>query len=182
MIILLGVPGSGKSTQGQLLVDRGKLRWVSMGEIFRGQITDDRQKQMLAGKLLADNEVIEVLEKSLGKLGDNPQLVLDGFPRTVDQAKWLVTQNNNQKLVVSCVVSLDAAREVVEKRLMSRGRSDDQKETIDNRFDIYELTFLPVIEVLKTGGIPVLSINADQTVQEISKDIIEALGKLNIEA
>jgi adenylate kinase len=181
MIILLGVPGSGKSTQGELLVNRGKVRWLSTGEILRNRISDERRKQMLAGKLIDDKEMIEVLYKELQQVGDDPEVVLDGFPRTLDQVGWLLEQRKKGMLKISVVVHMFADESVVEKRLMLRGRHDDTPETMTNRFKIYQQTFQPIIKVFNDGGIPVVEINADQTVQAIHKDIVNELTKINIE-
>ena len=182
MIILLGGPGTGKSTQGQLLVDRGKLRWISMGEIFRQKATPEQRQQMLEGKLLDSQQTIKILSLELAELGDNPELILDGFPRYKDQAEWILKQHNEKKIKLSAVINLYAEKEVVKARLMSRGRADDSEETISKRFDAYEQTSLPAIEVLKTGGIPILQINADQSPEEILDDIIKSLKAVGIEA
>jgi len=182
MIILLGGPGTGKSTQGQLLVDRGKLRWISMGEIFREKATSEQHQQMQEGKLMDSKETIQLLDVELRELGDNPELVLDGFPRYKDQAEWLLEQHSTNRLRVSAVINLCAAKEVVKERLMSRGRADDSEETISNRFDVYEQTSRPAVGVLKDGGIPVLQINADQAPEEILNDIVAGLKGVGIEA
>lgn len=182
MIILLGVPGSGKSTQGQMLVERGSLRWISMGEILRSQINDARKEKMLTGKLLGDKEVIEILKNELQQIGDKPELVLDGFPRSVEQAEWLLSQNSQGALNISATINLTADKSVVEKRLLLRGRADDQAATISNRFDIYERTFNPVIKTLRDGKIQIIDINADQTPEAINRDIVAGLQKAGIEA
>jgi adenylate kinase len=182
MIILLGGPGTGKSTQGQLLVDRGKFRWISMGEIIRQKATEQQREEILKGKLLDSQETIKLLELELKELGDNPELILDGFPRYLDQAEWLLEQSRAHKIKISAVVNLFADKEVVKKRLMSRGRQDDSEEVISHRFDVYEQTSLPAIDVLKAGGIPTIQINADQTPEAILNDIVLSLKKINIEA
>jgi adenylate kinase len=182
MIILLGVPGSGKSTQGKLLAGRGKLRWISMGDILRQQATEAQLKQMAAGKLLGDDEIITALQAELAELGDEPEMIIDGFPRKAGQSEWLLQQHRAGRLKISAVVSLYAAREVVKKRLMLRGRSDDNRQTIDNRFDIYESTSTPTINILKTGGIPIIEINADQAPEAILIDIVAGLKQFGIRA
>jgi adenylate kinase len=182
MIILIGVPGSGKSTQAQILVDRGKLRWLSTGEILRNNASEAIKSKMMAGALLDDDEMIDILQNALSKLCDSPELILDGFPRSEKQSNWLLRQHNSGIIKLSCVVSLEADRTVVEKRLMDRGRDDDNIKTIDNRFDVYQKTFIPVLKILEGGNVPILRVDADQTVEQISKDIISKLSTININA
>ena len=94
MIILVGVAGSGKSTQSKLLCDYSSLQKLSVGELLRNNLSDDHKQDMLAGKVLADKEVIGYLEKELNERGDDPELILDGFPRSVGQANWLIDRKS----------------------------------------------------------------------------------------
>jgi adenylate kinase len=182
MIIFLGVPGSGKSTQGQMLLERGKLHWISTGEILREKASTAQKERMLKGKLLDSQEMIDILETELQKLGDTSELILDGFPRNLEQAQWLVEQNKKGLLKVSALVHLFADESVVEKRLLARGRVDDSSETIANRFNVYQKTFQPIIGLLKNNGISILEINADQTPEEILNDIVDKLASVGIES
>ena len=182
MIILFGSPGSGKGTQAQFLVKRGKLSWLSTGEILRSRADKAHGDQMLAGKLIDDNEIIAILSENLAKIKDKPEILLDGFPRNVNQTQWLIKQNADGKHKISAVINLTVPQDVVEARLLLRGRQDDQLSTISNRFKIYDDTFLPIINNLKTAGIPIVDINANQTRQAILKDIILGLKKVGIEA
>jgi adenylate kinase len=182
MIILLGVPGSGKSTQAELLVKRGKLRWLSMGEVFRQKATTSQREKMLQGKLIDSLEATQLLNEELKDLGDNPQLILDGFPRYTDQAEWLLGQNKEGNVKVTAVVYLYVDKEIVKERMLLRGRMDDNADTISKRFDEFEQTSLPAIDVLKIGGVPIIEINADQTPEKIHSDILKELQAKNIEA
>lgn len=182
MIILLGVPGSGKSTQGQMLADRGHLKWLSMGDICRRQASPDQLKRMLSGELLDDEETIGFLKMELKHIPDNPQLILDGFPRKSRQTDWLLEEHHSGRMHVSAVVNLYAEEAIVEKRLLSRGRHDDNRQTIANRFEIYEKSSRPVIDHMQQNGIPILTINADQIPEAILGDIVSGLDKLGIKA
>src|SRR5215469_6008662 len=92
MIILMGVAGAGKSMQGKLLADEHGYAWISTGEILRVLVTGQRRQEMLEGKLLSDEEMIKILDKVLELIDTTREFVLDGFPRTVVQADWLIRQ------------------------------------------------------------------------------------------
>src|SRR6478736_5444274 len=92
MIILMGVSGSGKSSQGKILADEHGYAWISTGEILRVLVTGKRRHEMLQGKLLSDEEMIAILDKVLELIDVEQEFVLDGFPRTIPQADWLLEQ------------------------------------------------------------------------------------------
>jgi adenylate kinase family enzyme len=98
MIIILGVAGSGKSTQSQLLVDRLGMNWVSTGELCRRVVTGKRREEMLAGKVLDQDEVIDILDAELKRLDNKNEIILDGFPRGLKQVAWLLHQEKIGRL------------------------------------------------------------------------------------
>ena len=180
MIILLGVPGSGKSTQAELLLKRGEFRWLSMGEVFRSKATQEQREKMLKGKLINSQEAIDLLSQELNYLGDKPELVLDGFPRYTSQANWLLEQVRKGLLKITAVIFLYVDKDVVKRRMLLRGREDDSEDVISNRFDEFERTSLPAINKLEKGGIKVLKINADQNPEAISEDIAKELRSIGV--
>ena len=133
MIIIMGVVGAGKSLQGQLFAKDTGYKWVSTGELFRAFLSAERQKELLSGKLLEDQEVIELVDRTLDEIG-NSRIVLDGFPRTIVQAQWLLDQINSKRITLTSIFNLSADRGVVTKRLLARGRGDDVDAIIDERF------------------------------------------------
>lgn len=177
MIIFMGVAGSGKSVQGRMLADRLGLPWLSTGEFLRMLISGERRQEMLAGKLLDDQEVIGLVQKIFTVVDTDEEFVLDGFPRTVAQADWLLGQVKYGQLTVGAVVHLDASQEVVIERLLSRGRQDDTEEAIAERFKEYEETIKPILEHFRQAGIAVHTINGEQAVQAVHEDIVKALGR-----
>lgn len=175
MIIFTGVAGSGKSVQGKLLADEKGLPWLSTGEFLRMLISGSRRKDMLEGKLLNDSEMIALVQRIFNVVNVNDEFVLDGFPRTVAQADWLLNQEKYGQLNISAVIHLKATEGSVKARLLSRGRLDDTDSAIKKRFVEYEEAMLPILELFKNAKIPVYEINAEQTVEEVQADIQRAL-------
>lgn len=178
MIIFTGVAGSGKSVQGKKLADSLALPWVSTGEFLRMLISGEKRKQMLAGKLLGDDEIIRLVQKIFTLIDVHEEFILDGFPRTVAQADWLLAQDKHNQLKITAVVHLQADEKVVAKRLLSRGRPDDTEEAIKERFVEYQQSMLPILEEFKEAGVPICEVNADQPVQAIHEQILETITRL----
>lgn len=177
MIIFMGVAGSGKSVQGRRLADEMGLPWLSTGEFLRMLISGERRKAMVAGKLLTDSDIIELVRKIFNLIDTNKEFILDGFPRTMAQADWLLNQVKHGQLKVSAVVHIQASENAVHERLMSRGRPDDHPEAIKERFQEYEQAIKPILEDFKAAGVRVCDINGEQSVDEVNDDIVAALGK-----
>lgn len=176
MIIFTGVAGAGKSVQGKMLADQLAYPWLSTGEFLRMLIAGERRKEMLAGKLLSDTEMIALMQKVLNLLPPNDEFVLDGFPRTPEQAEWLLAQVKAGLINVTAVFRIDASREVVKNRLLQRGRQDDHHEAIEERFREFEDTIVPILEQFKEAGITVYQIDGEQPVNEVHKNIMRVLG------
>ena len=179
MIIFMGVAGSGKSLQGKRLADQKAIPWVSTGEFLRMLIAGDRRRDMVAGKLLGDKEIITLVQKIFGMVDTKHEFVLDGFPRTVGQADWLLGQVKHGLLSVTAVVHLKASEEVVVERLHGRGRPDDHDEAIGERFREYEEAIKPILSDFRKAGIHVIDINGEQEPRDVHNDIVEALHKLH---
>lgn len=175
MIIFMGVAGSGKSLQGKLLADQLALPWVSTGEFLRMLISGDERKDMLAGKLLDDDEIISLVQKIFSVVDTDHEFVLDGFPRTSGQADWLLNQVKYGQLDVTAVIHLQASEEAVLERLLGRGRQDDHTEAITERFEEYEQASKPILEQFKAAGIKVYDIDGEQTPETVHEAIIKVL-------
>jgi len=176
MILFMGVAGSGKSVQGRMLADQLGYPWLSSGEFLRMLVAGERRKEMLAGKLLNDQEMVAVMQKVLGLISSDEEFVLDGFPRTVAQTDWLLAQVKAGLLSMTAVFLLEASQEVVKQRLLERGRPDDHHEAIEERFREYEETILPIVETLKEAGVQVYKIDGAKTVKEVHENIMRVLG------
>src|SRR5690606_4851588 len=143
------------------------LPWLSTGEFLRMLISGERRKDMMAGKLLDDQEIIALVRKIFSVVDTDHEFILDGFPRTVAQADWLLNQVKHGQLKLTAVIHLQASEQVVAKRLLARGRPDDEQEAIARRFQEYEEAILPILENFRKAGIRVIDVDAGSTVEEV---------------
>lgn len=179
MIVLLGMAGAGKSYQGRLMADEYGFAWISTGEILRVLITGARRQEMLAGKLLSDKEVINVMDKVLELIDSEQEFVLDGFPRTAVQANWLMEQITSGRFNLTAVFNLQADEEIVRNRLLQRGRQDDTNSSIAERFKEYQETTLPILEHFKQAGVNVIDIDASKAPEIVHHKIIATVEKVH---
>lgn len=173
MIILVGIAGAGKGTQGKLLVERFDLQYVSTGEMLRQYATEDQRQRMHSGELLSDDEIIEMVAAVIDA-SDHPEKILfDGFPRTITQAEWLIEQIKSRSLPMPHVFQLIVSRHAVKQRLQSRARADDHEDAIEERFSEYEKATLPLVQWLKSSGVSVHEVNGERSVEDIQNDLIQ---------
>jgi adenylate kinase len=176
VIILMGVAGSGKSVQGRQLADELGLPWLSTGEFLRMLISGEPRKAMVNGKLLNDQQIIELVRKIFSLIDLREEFILDGFPRTPAQADWLLNEVKHGQLRISAVIHLIASEEVVCERLLSRGRVDDNEEAIRERFKEYEDTIKPIMADFRQAGVKIVDIDGEQDPTKVHEDIIRALS------
>lgn len=172
MILLMGVAGAGKSMQGRMLADEHGYAWISTGEILRVLVTGKRRQEMLQGKLLSDEEVIDLIHRVFYMIDTKQQFVLDGFPRTVPQAKWLIKQSEEGRFNLDAIINMNASPEVVYERLEKRGRPDDTKDAIERRIREYEEVTKPILDCFAEKKVPLCNINADQDPRTIHDEIL----------
>jgi adenylate kinase len=175
MIVMLGVAGSGKSTQSQLLASSGEFRWVYIGEVLRRNASSKDAEAMAQGKLLDDEEVIGYLEREIAALDEGPEIIIDGFPRSVYQADWLLSKHNNGVYGLRAAVHIDVSKDVVLKRLYDRGRPDDTEAAIAARFEEYDKAIEPVIGDLQTHDVPLVVVDGAKEPLEVLADITKGL-------
>lgn len=175
MIILTGVAGAGKSMQGKILADEHGYAWISTGEILRVLVTGKRRQEMLQGKLLSDIEMVMILDKVFDLIDAKQEFILDGFPRTIPQADWLLDQVHRERFKLTAIINLDASEDVVKERLLSRGRQDDTDEAIAKRFEEYKAVTLPILDHFKEEGVRVHNIDASQNPRDVHDAILSCI-------
>ncbi|CAM2857401.1 adenylate kinase [Skermania piniformis] len=180
-IVLLGPPGAGKGTQAVLLAERLGVPHISTGDLFRANISQqtdlgvEAQKYTDAGDLVPSELTNRMVEARVNETDAGDGFVLDGYPRTVDQAEALermLAEDLNAKLdVVLCFV---VAEEVVVQRMLSRGRVDDNEEVIRNRLKVYRDETEPLLD--HYDGL-VVTVDGVGSVDEVSERAMRALGR-----
>lgn len=151
-LIFLGPPGAGKGTQAQILANQWQIPHISTGEILReaiqGQTSLGIQAQTYveAGELVPDILIIAIMRKRFGQKDLKKGWILDGFPRTLEQANALDHLLQIMRQPLGQVVYFEVPSDVLVKRLLERGRVDDQEETIRRRLEIYQEQTTPLID------------------------------------
>ena len=173
----MGVAGAGKTMQGTMLAAELGCEWISIGNILRQNINDERRQRMQAGELMADEEIIGLLGQALSaSKASEVECILDGCPRTTTQAEWLVEQIKAGKLMFTAVIHILADKELVKQRLLKRGRMDDREDAIAERFKEYDETIVPIVKLLETEGFQVHTIDGEGTIEEVHARVLGALS------
>lgn len=177
MIIITGSVGSGKTEQGTRLVNKLGCPRVSTSQLLREHPNKKWHSHILAGKLVNDQDIIDILKPELKAVkADSREFILDGAPRSIPQAEWLSGEIEAGRIMLSTVINLKVSDEVVLKRLMSRGREDDQEEVIIKRLKDYHDISKPVLEYLESRGIKVHNVNGENDPDSVEKEIDKILG------
>ena len=165
MIILFGLAGSGKSTQGQRLAERNGMKWLSVGQVLRD--TGEFDEILKRGELVDDDTTIGLIAEKIKEIRDGgEEVILDGFPRDEYQAKWAA---ENIAGDISVAVYLQVEKEELWRRIEKRGRVDDTKEAIERRFKIVEQNIYSILEILEGKGIKVLRLSGVGEVSEVTE-------------
>lgn len=172
MIILMGPIGSGKSEQTKRLAARLRIGTVSTSQLLRDNLTPGLQAKMQTGDLISDSEMIKLVQPVLkGKEASGGNYVLDGFPRSIPQAEWLVSQIKIGNIESCHVIKLNVSDNEVLKRLLARGRSDDKENIIKHRLEVYRQTTVPIIEYLRRHNVTVHKVDGEKKPDEVEQAI-----------
>ena len=178
-LLFLGPPGAGKGTQAGLISESSQYLHLSTGELLRKEVElktnlGIQVKEIInSGKLVKDELVLEIVRKNL--LKKNKGWILDGYPRNISQANSLnkVLEDINQ--VLEMVFYLDVNEEILVKRLLKRGRADDNENTIRTRLSIYQETTEPLIDFYREKNI-LEYIDGDRELKIISDEIKQKMA------
>lgn len=179
-VVFLGAPGVGKGTQAELLCDRHGWRHLATGDMLRSAV--DRgttlgrkaKEAMSRGDLVEDEVILGLIEETLGELGESGY-VLDGFPRTLAQARGLDEMLARRSEELDRVILLTADADVVVERLVKRGRADDTPETVRHRLEVYENSTRPLVDYYEPKGI-LRTVDGVGKVEEIHRRVESAVA------
>jgi adenylate kinase len=177
MIIFMGLAGSGKSTQGQLLAAHLHCPWISTGNLLREFNTDPAvKKRMLKGEILNDDTILAVLNAEFNRIdASHNEFILDGCPRSLKQARWLVDKVQKKELMITAIIHLEISRKVAKARLLARHRPDDHEAAIAERFSEYEKVIKPILDYFQEQDLSVHTIDGEKEAQDIAKSITKEL-------
>ena len=185
VIIFLGPPGSGKGTQAEILSKKLNFQHISVGDLLRENISNNTKLGKLAttyvdsGELVPDDLIIELVNSSVQSLQNNKGsqfsgMILDGFPRTINQASSLDVNISDLGARIKSVIYLDILDEKIITRLQARGRNDDKPDLIRNRLNVYRDQTEPLLGYYNKKKL-LDSINGDQEMEDVNSNILNVL-------
>ena len=183
-VIIFGPPGVGKGTQSLLIAEKLGLVHLSTGEILRDAVKKGTRlgliakENMDAGKLVSDEIMIGIIEEELaaGEMREKG-FILDGFPRTLNQAVQLETIFEELEFGEVYIINLVVDEDEIIKRLLGRGRKDDSEDVIRHRLKVYAEQTAPVKDYF-SKKYKVIDIHGVGDIEVINNDIIKALEKV----
>jgi adenylate kinase len=183
-LVLLGPPGAGKGTQAELLSDKLGVPHISTGNLFRANISQqtplgrEAQKYLDAGNLVPSDVTNRMVESRIAEPDAVNGFVLDGYPRTVDQAEALEKMLKESGHALDAVLSFEVPEETLVERLVERGRtsgrSDDNETIIRNRMNVYREETEPLLE--HYDGL-VVAVDGVGEIAEVNTRALRALGR-----
>jgi adenylate kinase len=181
-LLMLAPPGAGKGTQATRLARHFGIEHISSGDLLRAEVAAGtalgRQVRdaVERGDLVPDDVVIAVV---LARVEGAGGFVLDGFPRTVEQARTARELGRQLGISLDAVISLEVRRDELIRRLLQRGaaesRADDRESAIRNRLAVFDAATAPLIDYYRRRGI-LVTVDGEQPVDDVTRDILDKLG------
>lgn len=179
-VLLLGPPGAGKGTQAVKLAEKLGIPQISTGELFRRNIEEgtklgvEAKRYLDAGDLVPSDLTNELVDDRLNNPDAANGFILDGYPRSVEQAKALHEMLERRRTDIDAVLEFRVSEEVLLERLKGRGRADDTDDVILNRMKVYRDETAPLLEYYRDQ---LKTVDAVGTMDEVFARALRALGK-----
>jgi len=184
-LLLIGAPGAGKGTQATLIAERFHIAHISSGDLLRTHVEENTTigraaRQFLAkGDLVPDSIVMDMLRKPVVAASEAGGYVLDGFPRTVEQAKAAYETAQELGVAVEVAIYLEVPTDELTRRLLARGRGkDDTPEVIEHRLEVFEAMTRPMLDYYAERE-ELITVNGARPVPEVFWSITVQLQQLH---
>ena len=184
--IIFGPPGSGKGTQASRIEAQAQLKHLSTGDILRAEVAKgtptglEAGRIMAAGDLVPDELIVDIVRSLLPEAETGAGVLLDGFPRTVAQARALDSMLASEGHRVAFVVALDVPESLLVDRILHRaeveGRPDDTREAIAERMHEYHALTEAVLDYYRQNAVRVEEIDGTGEVDTVFARVREAIG------
>lgn len=174
MILFFGPAGAGKGSQAEKLAGRLDWGWLSSGQLLRDS-DDPEIAALLAGGNLVPLEKFGQLFAEAIKATDRAHVILDGFPRKLEQAQWLMAHKADLGRDLELAVVIDVPEEELLARMALRGRQDDTPDAIKQRLAIYHQESDPIYAYLEQQGVPVVRIDGVGDIDDIHERIMKEI-------
>ena len=180
MILLFGPTGAGKSMQGQMLAVRQGWKWLSTGEMLRQSSDPAVIETLKSGELVSDDLTYQVFERAVQDARDKKyaNIIVDGFPRTKEQAAWLDDYLERMGDQIDVVIVLEVPEQEIMQRLEKRGRMEDTPETIARRMTIYRQKMYPVLGIFAEAGVRIVHLDGTGTAGEVHDRIYAEVSQV----
>jgi len=182
-LLLIGAPGAGKGTQAERPATRFAIAHISSGDLLRKHVEDQTsigrtiKSYLDHGDLVPDGVVMDMLRKPVVAAARAGGYVLDGFPRTVEQARASFPTAHTLGAEVQAAVHLDVARAELVRRLLARRRgSEDTEAVIEHRLQVYLDKTVPLLEYYAEREW-IFTVNGSQSPDAVHRDIVAGLQK-----
>ncbi len=183
-IILLGPPGAGKGTQGDILAGTAGLLKIATGDLLRAAVKAGTplgkqvQSYVDRGLLVPDEIMLSLIEEKLGSKEARQGAIMDGFPRTIAQAEAVDGFLSSRGDQIDSVVAFEVEDETLIRRMIGRageeGRSDDTPEAIRKRLQVYREQTAPLLQFYEERGV-MTRIDATGSVDEVAASVAKAI-------
>jgi len=179
-MVLLGPPGAGKGTQAEKLAEKFGIPQISTGDLFRNNISNgtplgvEAKKYLDAGDLVPAELTNALVDDRLNDADVAGGFILDGFPRSVEQAEALKEMLAERNLKLDAVLEFRVSESELLTRLKSRGRADDTEEVILNRMNVYRDETAPLLDYYRDE---LKSVDAVGGLDEVFARALQALAQ-----
>jgi len=179
-VVLLGPPGAGKGTQAEKLAEKLGIPQISTGDLFRSNIEKgtklgvEAKRYLDAGDLVPSDLTNQLVDDRLSQPDAANGFILDGYPRSLEQAKALHEMLERRGTDIDAVVEFRVSEDELLQRLKGRGRADDTEEVVLNRMKVYRDETAPLLEYYRDE---LKTVDAVGAVDEVFARALQALGK-----